>query len=88
MATTVEAQACGTPVVVYETDGCPETVALGNGCLVSQGDMQALENAVRDVADSNWRAEPKKMERFDKDMVYQGYVELYENILSTLKKGV
>ena len=51
-------------------------------------DMQALENAVRDVADSNWRAEPKKMERFDKDMVYQGYVELYENILSTLKKGV
>lgn len=58
--TTVEAQACGTPVVVYETDGCPETVAPGNGRLVSQGDMQALENAVRDVADSNWRAEPKK----------------------------
>ena len=85
--TTVEAQACGTPVVVYETDGCPETVAPGNGRLVSQGDMQALENAVRDVADSNWRAEPKKMERFDKDTVYQGYVELYENVLSTLGKG-
>ena len=86
--TTVEAQTCGTPVVVYETDGCPETVAPGNGRLVSQGDMQALENAVRDVVDSNWRADPKKMERFDKDTVYQGYVELYENILSTLKKGV
>ena len=85
--TTVEAQACGTPVVAYETDGCPETVAPGNGRLVSQGDMQALENAVRDVADSNWRAEPKKMERFDKDTVYQGYVELYENVLSTLGKG-
>lgn len=58
--TTVEAQACGTPVVVYETDGCPETVAPGNGRLVPQGDMQALENAVRDVADSNWSAEHKK----------------------------
>jgi putative colanic acid biosynthesis glycosyltransferase len=80
--------ACGTPVVVYETDGCPETVAPGNGRLVPQGDMQALENAVRDVADSNWRADPKKMARFDKDTVYQGYVELYENVLSTLKKGV
>ena len=55
--------------------------------LISQGDMQALENAVRDVADSNWRAEPKKMARFDKDMVYQGYVELYEHVLSTLGKG-
>lgn len=86
--TTVEAQACGTPVVVYETDGCPETVAPGNGRMVPQGDMQALENAVRDVADSNWRADPKKMARFDKDTVYQGYVELYENVLSTLKKGV
>ena len=85
--TTVEAQACGTPVVVYETDGCPETVAPGNGRLVPQGDIQALENAVRDVADSNWRADPKKMARFDKDMVYQGYVELYENVLSTLGKG-
>lgn len=58
--TTVEAQACGTPVVVYKTDGCPETVAPGNGRLVPQGDIQALENAVRDVADSNWRADPKK----------------------------
>ena len=86
--TTVEAQACGTPVVVYETDGCPETVAPGNGRLISRGDMQALENAVRDVADSNWRADPKKMVRFDKDTVYQDYVELYENVLSTLKKGV
>ena len=85
--TTVEAQSCGTPVVVYETDGCPETVAPGNGRLVPQGDMQALENAVRDVADSNWRADPKKMAGFDKDTVYQGYVELYENVLSTLGKG-
>ena len=54
---------------------------------MAQGDMQALENAVRDVADSNWRADPKKMVRFDKDTVYQGYVKLYENVLSTLGKG-
>ena len=39
------------------------------------------------VADSNWRADPKKMAGFDKDTVYQGYVELYENVLSTLGKG-
>lgn len=58
--TTVEAQACGTPVIVYETDGCPETIASGNGLLVTQGDMQALENAVRDVADGRWYANPQK----------------------------
>lgn len=86
--TTVEAQACGTPVVVYMTDGCPETVAPGNGYLVPQGNLQALENAVRNVVNKNGRVDFKKMTHFDKDTVYQEYVELYENILSALKKGV
>ena len=86
--TTVEAQACGTPVVVYETDGCPETVAPGNGRLVLQGDMRALENAVRDITDSGLRADPQKVARFDKNTVYQDYIGLYESVLSALKKDV
>lgn len=81
--TTVEAQACGTPVIVYETDGCPETIAPGNGLLVTQGDMQALENAVRDVADGRWYANPQKIAQFDKNSVYQKYIKLYNNILDT-----
>ena len=81
--TTVEAQACGTPVIVYETDGCPETIASGNGLLVTQGDMQALENAVRDVADGRWYANPQKIAQFDKNSVYQKYIKLYNNILDT-----
>lgn len=79
--TTVEAQACGTPVVVYETDGCPETIAPGNGLLVTQGDMQALENAVRDVADGRWLVNSQKIAQFDKNSVYQKYIKLYSNIL-------
>ena len=86
--TTVEAQACGTPVVVYRTDGCPETVAPGNGRLVPQGDMQALEDAVRDITNGSCRADPQRAAQFDKDAVYQDYLELYENVLSALKKDV
>lgn len=86
--TTVEAQACGTPVVVYQTDGCPETVAPGNGRLVPQGDMQALEDAVRDITNGSCRADPQRAAQFDKDAVYQDYLELYENVLSALKKDV
>ncbi len=86
--TTVEAQACGTPVVVYRTDGCPETVASGNGCLVPQGDMQALEYAVRDITDGSCRVDPQRVAQFEKDAVYQDYLELYENVLSDLKKDV
>lgn len=86
--TTVEAQACGTPAVVYRTDGCPETVAPGNGRLVPQGDMQALEGAVRDMTDGSCRADPQRVAQFEKDAVYQDYLELYENVLSDLKKDV
>ena len=86
--TTVEAQACGTPVVVYRTDGCPETVAPGNGRLVQQGDMQALEDAVRDITNGSCRADPQRAAQFDKDAVYQDYLELYENVLPDLKKDV
>lgn len=86
--TTVEAQACGTPVVVYQTDGCPETVAPGNGRLVPQGDMQALEDAVRDITNGSCRVDPQRAAQFDKDAVYQDYLELYENVLSALKKDV
>ena len=80
--TTVEAQACGTPVVVYETDGCPETVAPGNGLLIPQGDLSALERAVRDITGSGLCADPQKMARFDKEDVYQAYIRLYETVLS------
>ena len=86
--TTVEAQACGTPAVVYRTDGCPETVAPGNGRLVPQGDMQALEDAVRDITNGSCRADSQKAAQFDKDAVYQDYLGLYENVLSALKKNV
>ena len=86
--TTVEAQACGTPVVVYDTDGCPETVESGNGRLVPQGDVQALENAVRTVASCGRRADPQKMARFDRDKAYQGYLTLYETVLSAPKESV
>ena len=85
--TTVEAQACGTPVVVYETDGCPETVAPGNGCLIQQGNIRALEEAVRSIVKSNLRADSRKMEQFDRYKVYQSYIELYEKALED-KKGV
>ena len=69
-------------MVVYETDGCPETVALGNGLLIPQGDLSALERAVRDITGSGLRADPQKMARFDKEDVYQAYIRLYETVLS------
>ncbi len=43
-----ESQACGTPVIAFDTGGLPEVVADGvGGKLVPRGDVAALEEAIR-----------------------------------------
>lgn len=78
--TTVEAQACGTPVVVYDTDGCPETLVTRDSVLVARGDLDALECAVRDVVRRGVRLAPCETERFDKNRTYREYIRLYERM--------
>lgn len=80
--TTVEAQACGTPVVVYETDGCPETLVTEDSVLVAQGDLDGLACAVRDIVQRGIRVTPRGTERFDKDRTYGEYICLYERMCS------
>ena len=42
----IEALACGTPVITYNTGGSPEAINEKNGFIVPQGDITALFNAV------------------------------------------
>ena len=79
--TTVEAQACGTPVVAYNTDGCPETVMQGNGIIVPQGDVNKMKEAIINIAFAENRADSQKMDSFANDHVYQEYIRLYRSML-------
>ena len=44
--TNLEAIACGTKVITYNTGGSPESVSKGNGSVVEPGDMKALVRAI------------------------------------------
>lgn len=46
---TLEAMACGTPVVGFDAGGIPEQLSGGKGIVVPVGDQKALDGAVRDV---------------------------------------
>lgn len=46
---TLEAMACGTPVVGFDAGGIPEQLSGGKGIAVPVGDQQALDAAVREV---------------------------------------
>lgn len=80
--TTVEAQACGTPAVVYATDGCPETLLTEDSVLVAQGDREALARAVREIAQRGVRVDEHAADRLDKERAYEKYVRLYERVCS------
>lgn len=47
--TLVEAQACGTPVIAFETGGTPEAVCPGAGWLVNNGDFVSLYELIGDL---------------------------------------
>ena len=75
--TTVEALACGTPVVVYDRTAVPETVE-GTSCgtIVHAGDIEALALAIKSVdVDSDACVEQAK--KYDKQAKYAQYLELY-----------
>lgn len=80
--TNIEALACGTPVITYETGGCPESILPECGAVVKTGDLEALACSLR-----KWCEKEKPinecMQRarcFNKDMQYEKYIELYGSI--------
>ncbi len=85
--TNIEALACGTPVVTYDTGGSPEAIDEETGKVVCKGDIEGLVDAINEILDSD-RNTLRSMCRdraerlFDKDQRYLDYLNLYESIIS------
>ena len=45
----LEALACGTPVITFDTGGSIESIDFKTGFIVSKGDLKGLLNAIRNV---------------------------------------
>lgn len=79
--TNLEAIACGTPVVTYQTGGSTEIVEKsGMGFIVKQGDIIGLKNAVLG-ADKNVCRHLNLYELCSQEYAFEKYVELYSDIL-------
>lgn len=80
--TNLEALACGTPVITFQTGGSPESLDEDCGRVVPKGDRDALLNAIVQE-----KAEPKssgnclkRAEQYEKYGRFQEYVELYHRL--------
>ncbi len=76
----IEALACGTPVITFDTGGSPETIDETCGIVIPCDDIPALEKAIHHVVeDQPFMAEAcsKRAERFDIQDKFAEYVKLY-----------
>ena len=84
--TTLEALACGTPVVVYDRTAVPEIVTETVGVVTPVGDIHSLlKNINRIVSGSVDRNTCREYSlNFDKKILYQQYIDLYKEKLQRL----
>lgn len=83
----LEALACGTPVVTYNTGGSPEAVDSKTGIVVEKGDVQTLADGIIEIIDNPDRYSRENCRRraethFNKDTQFNKYINLYEEILN------
>lgn len=82
--TNIEALACGTPVITYNTGGSPEIIDQNTGWVVQPGDLLAVKNILSSLNDKDSYKLycRKRAETFYSDKVrFQDYIEIYKKYL-------
>jgi glycosyltransferase involved in cell wall biosynthesis len=84
--TNLEAMACGTPVITYNTGGSPESVTAETGVVVEKGNVNHLLGAINQILGTNREkytlsCRKRAEEYFDKKLCYEEYMKLYESFI-------
>lgn len=77
----LETLACGTPVLTFRTGGSPEAIDADCGMVVEKNDINAMERAIRSIAEENPflpEACIRRAQGFAADRQYEKYVKLFE----------
>ncbi len=79
--TTIEAMACGTPVVVYNKTAIPECVTSDCGVVVDGYDFSVLKDALEKAMTLSSEACVKNASNYPKKECFERYVEMYEDLV-------
>lgn len=84
--TNIEALACGTPVITYNTGGSPEAIDIETGVVVEKGDILGIVDSINQLSNMDRtqlrKACRKRAERlYNKEDRFQDYINLYEELL-------
>lgn len=73
----IEAMACGTPVLTYDTGGSPEIVENFGGIVVAQGNINRVANEIKSIDKNIYTKLHIDKEKFDNKHVISNYIRLY-----------
>lgn len=77
--TTVEAMACGTPVVVSNMSAIPEVVGKDSGIVLNSLAENEIICAIKTAAKGEYSGMLQNASKYEKEKQYQKYIELYES---------
>lgn len=80
----LEAQACGLPIITFDTGGSPETITQETGLIVDKdikSILEGLQTLKQSHREDQRRACVNHAKTFDKNKRYQQYIELYERVV-------
>lgn len=83
----IEALACGTPVISFDTGGCREQINDNCGLLITEKDTAHLLAAIKEIMEKNIRSEDcvSWAKQFDANAKFKEYVKLYNDIVDRQK---
>lgn len=83
--TNIEALACGTSVITYNTGGSPEAVDANTGRVIKKGDLNALMLAIREMFNVNneQKCRDRAIRNFDSRDRFNDYVNLFKELCIT-----
>ena len=84
--TNIEALACGTPVITYNTGGSPEAVDTKTGGIIKKGDVKGLWFTIQELAHHSQEhyanvCRTRAEELFNKEDRYLDYLKCYEELI-------
>lgn len=82
--TNLEALACGTPVITYDTGGSPEAIDAKSGYVVPKGNIDLLHEAIKKIQKGNIKREDCRLRAenfYNKKNRFKEYIDLYKSLL-------
>jgi len=81
--TNIEALACGTPVITYDTGGCPEAIDQDTGIVIEKGNLELFQAAIGKIKKdkiTSAKCRERAVNYFDGESRYLDYLALYLNL--------